>query len=41
MKYADDLMLMAKEETVLKGMTDKLIVTGRSCGMEMNMEKTK
>ena len=24
MKYADDIVLMAKEETVLQGMTDKL-----------------
>ena len=28
-KYADDLVLMAKEETVLQGMIDKLIETGR------------
>ena len=28
-KYADDLALMAKEETVLQGMIDKLIETGR------------
>ena len=34
-KYADDLVLMAKEETVLQGMIDKLIE------MEMNVEKTK
>ena len=40
-KYADDLVLMAKEETVLQGMIDKLIVTGRYYGMEMNVEKTK
>jgi len=40
-KYADDLVLMAKEETVLQGMIDKLIEI-RSCyGMEMNVEKTK
>ena len=26
-KYADDLVLMAKEETVLQGMIDKLIET--------------
>ena len=32
---------MAKEETVLQGMTDKLIETGRYYGMEMNVEKTK
>ena len=36
-KYADDLVLMAKEETVLQGMTDKLIETGRYYGMEMNV----
>ena len=41
LKYADDLLLMAKEETVLQGMIDKLIETGRCCGMEMNVEKTK
>ena len=41
MKYADDLVLMAKEETVLQGMIDKLIETGRSYGMEINVEKTK
>ena len=41
MKYADDLVLMAKEETVLQGMIDKLIETGRYYGMEMNVEKTR
>ena len=40
-KYADDLVLMAKEETVLQGMIDKLIKIGRCYGMEMNVEKTK
>jgi len=40
-KYADDLVLMAKEETVLQGMIDKLIEIGRCCGTEMNMGKTK
>ena len=40
-KYADDLVRMAEEETILKGMIDKLIEI-RSCyGMEMNVEKTK
>ena len=28
-KYTDELVLMAKEETVLQGMIDKLIETGR------------
>ena len=40
-KYADDLELMAKEETVLQGMIDKLTEIGRCYGMEMNVEKTK
>ena len=40
-KYADDLVLIAKEETVLQGMIDKLIEIGRCYGMEMNVEKTK
>jgi len=40
-KYADDLVLMAKEETVLQGMTDKLIETGTYYGIELNVEKTK
>jgi len=40
-KYADDLVLMAKELTVLQGMLDKLIEIGRCYGMEMNVEKTK
>jgi len=40
-KYADDLALMAKEETVLQGMIDKLTEIGRCYGMEMNVENTK
>jgi len=40
-KYADDLVLLAKEEKVLQDMIDKLIEIGRCCGMEMNVEKTK
>jgi len=40
-KYADDLVLMAKEETMLQGMIDKLIEIGSCYGMEMNVEKTK
>jgi len=40
-KYADELVLMVKVETVLQGMIDKLIETGRYCGMEMNVEKSK
>jgi hypothetical protein len=40
-KYADDLVLMAKEETVLQGMINRIIAIGRCNGMEMNVEKTK
>jgi len=40
-KYADDLVLMTKEEMVLQGMIAKLIEIGRSYGLEMNVEKTK
>ena len=40
-KYADDLVLMAKEGRVLQGMIDKLIEIGSCYGMEMNVEKTK
>ena len=40
-KYADELVLMAREEMVLQGMIDKLTETGRYYGMEINVEKTK
>ena len=40
-KYAVELVIMAKEKTVLQGMIDKLIEIGRCYGMEMNVEKTK
>jgi hypothetical protein len=40
-KYADDLVLLAKEEKVLQNMIDKLIEIGRGYEMEMNVEKTK
>ena len=33
-KYADDLVLLAKEEKVLQDMIDKLIEIGRCYGME-------
>jgi hypothetical protein len=39
-KYADDLVLLAKEEIVLQDMTDKLIEIGRYYGMKMNVGKT-
>jgi hypothetical protein len=40
-KYADDLVLLAKEEKMLQGIIDKLIEIGRCYGMEMTVEKTK
>ena len=40
-KYADELLLMSKEEKVLQDMIDKLTEIGGSYGMEMNVEKTK
>jgi hypothetical protein len=32
-KYADDLVLLAREEKVLRGMVDRLIEIGRRYGM--------
>jgi len=40
-KYADNLVLLAKEEKVLQDMIDKTIEIGRCYGMEMNVKKTK
>jgi hypothetical protein len=40
-KYADDLVVLAKEEKVLQDMIDKLIEIGRCYGMEMKVEKNK
>jgi hypothetical protein len=40
-RYADNLVLLAKEETVIQNMIDKLIEVGRGYGMEINVEKTK
>ena len=40
-KYADDLMLLAKEEKVLQDTIDKLTEIWGCYGMEMKVEKTK
>jgi hypothetical protein len=40
-KYADDFVLLAKDENVLQDIIDKLIEIGRCYEMEMNVEKTK
>ena len=34
-----NLVLLAKEGTVLEGMIDSLNESGRSCGVKMNVEK--
>jgi hypothetical protein len=40
-KYADDLVLLAKGEMALQDMIGKLIEIGTFCGMEIDVEKTK
>ena len=40
-KYADELVLLAKEEKVLQDRIDKLIETGGCYGMEMSVGKKK
>ena len=40
-KYANDLALMSKEETVVQSMIDNLIEIGRCYGMEIYVEKKK
>jgi len=37
----EDIQFQHHTETVLQGMIDKLIETGRYYGMETNVEKTK
>jgi len=36
-KHAHARVLLAKEEAVLQGMSDRLIAIGRKRGMEMNV----
>jgi hypothetical protein len=40
-RYAEDLVLLAKEETILQSTIDKLTEDGREYGMEINVDKTK
>jgi hypothetical protein len=40
-RYVDDLVLLAKEETMLQSMGDKLIEVGREYGININVEKTR
>ena len=37
MKYADDLVLLAKKGTVQQGMIDRLIEIGMCYGLEISM----
>jgi hypothetical protein len=41
MKYADDFVLLSKEEVVLRGTTDRLHEIERCYRMEMTVGKTK
>jgi hypothetical protein len=41
LKYAYDLVLLAKDETVLQCTINRLAEAGRWYGMEINMEETK
>jgi hypothetical protein len=40
-KYADNLVLLAKKETVLQGGIGRLTEIGGCCGMELTVEKSK
>jgi hypothetical protein len=40
-KYADDLVLLAREEKVLQGVVGRLSEIGRRYGMEMNVGKLR
>ena len=40
-KYADELVLLAEEKTVLQGVIDRLTETGICSGKEINVERTK
>jgi hypothetical protein len=40
-KYAGYLVVLAEEETMLQGMIDGLVESGRCRGMEMNVENVR
>ena len=40
-KYRDDIVLLAREETVLQDKIDRLTEIGRCYGMEINVEKAR
>ena len=41
MTYANDLVLLAEEETVLKGKIDRLVEIETFYGMEINVKKLR
>ena len=40
-KYVDDLLLLAKDETALQGMIDRLIENKKICVLAMNVESNR
>ncbi|MDR5124748.1 reverse transcriptase domain-containing protein, partial [Salmonella enterica subsp. enterica serovar Typhimurium] len=40
-KYADDLVLLAKNEETLQAMMDRMVETGKNYGMDINIDKSK
>jgi hypothetical protein len=40
-RYADELALLAKEETIPQSTINKLIEVGRGYGMEINVEELR
>jgi hypothetical protein len=40
-KYADDFVLLVKEESVLQGFVNAITESGSCYGIKMNMEITK
>lgn len=40
-KYTDDLVLLAKNTETLQDMLDRLVVTGKIYGIELNIEKAE
>ena len=41
MKYADEIVPLAKDGTVQRSVVDRLMETGRCCGVGMNVGKTE
>ena len=41
LRFADDIDLLAEGEEELQEVTDRLNITSKKCGMEINREKSK